>query len=46
MAVFFQMTYVGVPHIWYGDEIGMMGGNDPDCRRPFNWKYTEDADKV
>ena len=46
MAVFFQMTYVGVPHIWYGDEIGMMGANDPDCRRPFNWQYTEDAEKV
>ena len=46
MAVFFQMTYVGTPHIWYGDEVGMMGGHDPDCRRPFNWKYTEDSEKV
>ena len=46
MAVFFQMTYVGVPHIWYGDEIGMMGAHDPDCRRPFNWKYTENIEKV
>jgi glycosidase len=46
MAVFFQMTYVGVPHIWYGDEIGMMGANDPDCRRPFYWHYTEDVEKV
>src|SRR6056297_377969 len=41
MAVLFQMTYVGAPHIWYGDEIGMMGAHDPDCRRPFNWKYTQ-----
>ncbi len=46
MAVLFQMTYVGTPHIWYGDEIGMMGAHDPDCRRPFNWKYTEDSNKV
>ena len=24
----------------------MMGAHDPDCRRPFNWKYTEDPEKV
>ena len=24
----------------------MMGGHDPDCRRPFNWKYSEDSQKV
>jgi glycosidase len=46
LAVLFQMTYVGTPHIWYGDEVGMMGAHDPDCRRPFNWKYTEDSEKV
>lgn len=46
MAVLFQMTYVGAPHIWYGDEIGMMGAHDPDCRRPFNWKYTQSKEKV
>jgi len=46
MAVLFQMTYVGTPHIWYGDEIGMMGAHDPDCRRPFNWEYTKDSEKV
>lgn len=42
-AVFFQMTYVGIPHIYYGDEIAMQGGKDPDNRRPFNWKWKEDA---
>ncbi|MCB5252174.1 MAG: alpha-amylase family glycosyl hydrolase [Candidatus Cloacimonadaceae bacterium] len=41
-AVFFQMTFVGIPHIYYGDEIGMRGGRDPDNRRPFNWKWEED----
>ena len=46
LAALFQMTYVGTPHIWYGDEIGMMGAHDPDCRRPFNWKYTDDKEKV
>ena len=46
MAVLFQMTYIGAPHIWYGDEIGMMGAHDPDCRRPFNWKYVNEPKKV
>ena len=46
MAVLFQMTYVGTPHIWYGDEIGMMGAHDPDCRRPFDWNYTASKDQV
>ncbi|MCD4817533.1 MAG: alpha-glucosidase C-terminal domain-containing protein [Candidatus Cloacimonetes bacterium] len=46
LAALFQMTYVGAPHIWYGDEIGMMGAHDPDCRRPFNWKYENDRESV
>ena len=46
IAVLFQMTYIGTPHIWYGDEIGMMGAHDPDCRRPFNWKYVDESNKV
>jgi cyclomaltodextrinase len=27
----------GVPVIYYGDEIGLEGGKDPDCRRAFSW---------
>ena len=42
LASLFSMTYVGMPHIWYGDEIGMTGGKDPDCRRPFDWRYEGD----
>ena len=42
LAVLFQMTFVGTPHIFYGDEIAMMGGYDPDNRRPFNWKFEND----
>ena len=30
-------AYVGVPCVYYGDEIGMEGGGDPDNRRPFPW---------
>lgn len=33
----FQMTYVGAPMIYYGDEAGMWGANDPDCRKPMVW---------
>ncbi|MDI6600633.1 MAG: glycoside hydrolase family 13 protein [Thermoanaerobacteraceae bacterium] len=37
LAAVFQMTYPGLPMVYYGDEIGMEGGNDPDCRRTFVW---------
>ena len=37
LAFVFQMTYPGAPSIYYGDEIGMEGGPDPDCRRSFPW---------
>ncbi len=32
-----QMTFPGAPNIYYGDEIGMTGRGDPDCRRAFPW---------
>lgn len=37
LAVTLLMTYIGAPCIYYGDEVGMQGGNDPDCRRCFEW---------
>ena len=37
LAAIFQMTYVGLPTIYYGDEYGMRGGVDPDDRRTFDW---------
>lgn len=32
-----QFTYPGTPVIYYGDEIGLPGGKDPDNRRAFPW---------
>jgi neopullulanase len=37
LATLFQMTYPGAPSIYYGDEVGLQGGNDPDCRRAMPW---------
>ncbi len=36
-AAVFMFTYVGVPCTYYGTEIGTEGGDDPDCRRTFDW---------
>ena len=38
LAVAFQFTYLGVPYIYYGDEIGMNGGDDPFNRRCMIWE--------
>ena len=38
LCVVFQMTMPGAPCVYYGDEIGMTGGPDPDCRRAFPWE--------
>jgi cyclomaltodextrinase / maltogenic alpha-amylase / neopullulanase len=37
LAVFFQMTYPGSPAIYYGDEVGVTGGDDPFNRGTYPW---------
>ena len=37
LVAFLQFTYAGAPTIYYGDEIGMVGGDDPDDRRAMAW---------
>ena len=37
LAVGIQMTMPGAPMVYYGDEAGMWGGDDPDCRKPMIW---------
>lgn len=32
-----QFTTIGAPQIWNGDEMGMSGADDPDCRKPLWW---------
>ncbi len=41
LAALVQMTYVGAPMIYYGDEIGMTGGKDPGCRGTMIWDTTK-----
>ena len=38
LATLLQMTYPGAPCIYYGDEIGLEGRHDPDCRGTFPWE--------
>ena len=33
LAVLFQMTFPGAPTIFYGDEVGLTGGQDPSTAR-------------
>ncbi|MBQ9761603.1 MAG: alpha-glycosidase [Oscillospiraceae bacterium] len=32
-----QLLLPGMPFIYYGDEVGLTGGRDPDCRRGMLW---------
>ena len=41
LAVALQMTLPGMPVVYYGDEVGMEGEKDPDCRRVFPWHQPE-----
>ncbi len=37
LAVLLQATLPGAPCIYYGDEVGVQGGIDPDSRRAMPW---------
>ncbi len=38
LAVFLQMTHPGAPAIYYGDEVGVTGGDDPYNRATYPWE--------
>jgi len=38
LAVTWLFTWPGVPCIYYGDEVGLDGNNDPFCRKTFPWE--------
>lgn len=47
LAMLLQFGWVGVPSIYYGDELGMDGGKDPQNRRPMRWDLaTDDNDML
>lgn len=41
LALLLLLTFRGSPCIYYGDEVGMTGGDDPDCRRTMVWDRSE-----
>ena len=38
LMIAFQFCAPGAPYIYYGDEVGMWGADDPDCRKPMVWR--------
>ncbi|MBB6636050.1 alpha-glycosidase [Cohnella thailandensis] len=47
LSALFQLTYPGTPCIYYGDEIGMTGEGDPDCRKCMEWdEEKQDAEML
>lgn len=41
LAYLFLFAYPGIPAIYYGDEVGLEGEKDPDCRRAFPWETSQ-----
>lgn len=41
IAAAFQMTWVGAPTLYYGDEAGVCGFTDPDSRRAYPWGHED-----
>lgn len=41
LTMAFQMLFPGAPAVYYGDEIGMTGENDPGCRGGMAWKQQD-----
>ena len=46
LGVAVQMTWVGAPSIYYGEEIGMEGGQDPDNRHGMEWEKATPSNEM
>jgi alpha-amylase len=46
LAAALEMTVIGVPLIYYGDEVGRIGGNWPDNRSDMLWGADQDKDML
>lgn len=46
LAALLLFTFPGAPCIYYGDEVGLAGARDPDCRRGFPAKPDWDLEKL
>lgn len=46
LAATLQFTWIGVPSVYYGDELGMEGDKDPDNRRGMRWDLADDRNEA
>lgn len=46
MAATLQLTWIGAPSIYYGDELGMEGDRDPENRRGMTWNTATDSNPM
>lgn len=46
LAVLLQMTFPGMPCVFYGDEKGLCGESEPEYRRPMAWDASSPLEKV
>ena len=46
LATVFQLTFPGAAGLYYGDEIGLSGPNDPGCRGTFPWDRLDETHPV
>jgi glycosidase len=45
-AAAFQLCFPGISSIYYGDEVGLDGENDPDCRKAMEWDEKKQDQKL
>jgi cyclomaltodextrinase / maltogenic alpha-amylase / neopullulanase len=46
LATVLQFTFPGAPGLYYGDEVGLSGANDPGCRGAFPWEVDPEQHPV